>query len=218
MKKNLPCFFIGGWFLARAIFGLGKGIAPHFLGGVWPQRVGVIVGGVLLSLAILFGIVAAIQGKCRRQNAAAAAIAVVLHVGWTGLYLRASTMDAELGIPWKSGFTVEKFTERALNSPVPRGRELAASYAFREFGERIPYSDESGNVRTFEPTSVDLAKRESNRRLQLRMADVQTVLRHQAMDSRWAAFAYLLSLAGVLIGGAIVLGGPKGWHSWLTSR
>ena len=48
-------------------------------------------------------------------------------------HLRASTMEAELAIPWKSGFTVERFTERALDSPVPRGRELAASAAGQKF-------------------------------------------------------------------------------------
>jgi hypothetical protein len=222
MKKNLPYLFISAWFLTSAIFGLAKAVSPNLLGGVWPERVGVVMGGVLLSLAILFGIASAMQGEHRRRNAAAIAIAVVLHIGWTGFYLFGSTTEAEvateLGASFKSGLTLERLTERALNSPVLRGRELAASFAFREFGERVPYADESGNVRTFEPTSVDLTKRESNRQLQVRMTDTQKVLRHQARGFRWAAFAYLLSLAGVLIGGAIVLGGPRAWHRWLTRR
>jgi hypothetical protein len=202
MKKKLPYLFICAWFIA-------SGFSSH---------VGALVGGVLLSLAILLGMVSAIQGEFRRQGAAVVAIAVVLYVGSIAYYLSMSATESGIVLPMKSGFTIERLTGWALNSPATRGRELAASYAFSEFGERIPYSDESGSVRTFEPTSIDLAKRKSNRQLQLSIADTQAVLLQQAMGYRWAAFAYLLSLAGVLIGGAIVLGGPRAWHSWLTSR
>ena len=193
MKKKLSYIFISAWLFA-------SGFSGH---------VGALVGGALLSLAILFGMVSATLGEFRRQSAAAVAIAVVLQVGSIAFYLYMSTTEAEIAAPFRSGLTVEKLTERALNSPAFRGRELAASYAFMEFGERILYSDESGKVRTFEPTSVDLVKRERNRQLQVSMADTQTVLRQQAMGFRWAAFAYLFSLAAALIGGAIILGGAK---------
>jgi len=193
MKKKLPYLFISAWFFA-------SGFSGH---------VGALVGGVLLSLAILLGTVSAIQGESRRQSAVAVAIAVILQIGSIAFYVFVSTTEAEIAAASKSGLTIEKLAERALNSPVSRGRELAASYAFREFAERIPYSDESGKVRTFEPTSIDLVKQESNRKLQLSMADTHAVLRQKAMDFRWAAFAYLFSLAGALIGGAIVLGGAR---------
>ena len=175
---------------------------------------------MLISLAILLGLVSAILGEHRRRSAVAMAIAVLLQVGSTGFYLWASTaeqeLSAELGASFKPSFTIEKLAERALNSPVLRGRELAASYAFREFGARIQYADESGNLRTFEPSSNDLTKRETNQRLQADMANTQAVMRRQAMSFQWAALARLISLAGVLLAGAIVLAGPKSWHGWLT--
>jgi len=202
MKKRLPYLFIGAWFFA-------SGFSGH---------VGALVGGVLLSLAILLGMVSAIQGEHRRQGAAVVVTAVLMHVGSIAYNFSMSTTESEIALPMKSSPTIEELTKRALNSPAARGREFAASHAFREFGERIPYSDESGSARTFEPSSIDLAKRESNRQLQLSMADTQAVFRQRAIDHRWAAFAYILSLAGVLIGGAVVLGGPQAWHGWLTRR
>ena len=136
MKAKLPYLFIGLWFFA----------------GASSSHVGAIFGGVLLSLAILLGMVSAIGGEFRRQGAAIFAIAVVLYVGSIvyNLYMAATELEIV--------------------------------------------------------------------QLQLRMSDTQAVLRQSAMDHRWAAFAYLLSLAGVMISGAIVLGGPKAWHGWLTSR
>ena len=218
MRRNLPFNLLSGWFFSQALFALGKLISPGVIGSEWPQRVGVILAGVLLSLTILFAIVAAVQGERRRECAVAMVAAVVLQIGWTSFHVWVSTVEGELAAPIKSVLTVERLAERALSSPVSRGRELAASHAFREFGARVQYADESGNVRTFEPTSVDLARRESKRQLQADMAQTQAVLRHQAMDSRWAALANLLSFGGVLVGGGILLGGPKRWHGWLTGR
>jgi len=218
MRRNLPFLLIGVWFLLDGVLALGKSISPGLIGSAWPQRVGVILGGVLLSLAVLFSIVSAVRGEHRRRSAVAMAIAVALQSGWTGFYLWASAMEEEIAAPFKSGFTVEKLEERALNSPVSQGRELAASYAFREFGARIQYADESGSVRTFEPKAVDLEKRERNRQLQADMADAQAVLRRQATSFRWVALASLLSFGTVFVGAAIVLGGPRRWHGWLTSR
>jgi hypothetical protein len=218
MRRNLPFLLIGVWFFLDGVLALGKSVSPGLIGSAWPQRVGVILGGVILSLAVLFSIVSAVRGEHRRRSAAAMAIAVALQSGWTGFYLWASAMEEEITAPFKSGSTVEKLEERALNSPVSRGRELAASYAFREFGARIQYADESGNVRTFEPKTVDLEKRERNRQLQADMAKAQAVLRRQATSFRWVALASLLSFGAVFVGAAIVLGGPRRWHGWLTSR
>ena len=222
MSKNLPYYFIGASFFADAILALGMAIAPSTVDTEWPHRVGVVLTGVLLSVAILLGLVSAIQGEHRRHGAVAMAIAVFLQIGWTGFYVWAATAEQELSVElaasFKSGFTVDKLAERALNSPVLRGRELAASYAFREFGARIEYADASGNVRAFEPTSLDLEKHARNQQLQAGMADAQSLLRHQARSFRWAALARLLSLAGVLLAGAIVLAGPKRRHGWLTCR
>jgi hypothetical protein len=218
MRRNLPFLLIGVWFLLNGVLALGKSISPGFIGSAWPQRVGVILGGALLSLAVLFSIVAAVRGEHRRRSAAAMALAVALQSGWTGFYVWASGMQEEIAAPFESGFTVEKLAERALNSPASRGRELAASFAFREFGARIQYTDESGNVRTFEPRTVDLEKRERNRQFQVEMANVQAVLRKQAISFRWVALASLLSFGAVFVGAAIVLGGPRRWHGWLTSR
>jgi hypothetical protein len=218
MRRNLPFYLLSAWFFCRALFALGKLISPGVIGHEWPQRVGVILAGVLLSLTILFAIVSAVQGERRQECAAALAAAVALQIGSTSFYLWASTVEGELAALVNSRFTVERLAERALNSPVSRGRELAASQAFSEFGTRIPYADDSGNVRTFEPTSADLVRRESHNKLQADTADTQAVLRRLAMTSRWAALANLLAFGAVLVGGAIVLGGPKRWHGWLTSR
>jgi hypothetical protein len=218
MKRNLPFYLIAAWGVLYAILVFGKEFMPQSLGSGWPQRAGVVVGGVLLSLTILLALVASIRGEYRQRNAGALAVAVVLHIGSTGLYLLASTMAAEVGRPFRSGITLEKLTERALNSPVARGRELAARYAFTEFGRRLPYADASGIVHDFEPNPVDLEKRETSLQIEHDMAGAQAVLRHLAVDFRAAALANLVSLAAVLLAGAVVLGGPKRWHGWLTGR
>jgi hypothetical protein len=218
MRRNLPFLLIGVWFLLDGVLALGKSLSPELLGSAWPQRVGVILGGGLLALAVLFSILSAVRGEHRRRSAAAMLIAVALQSGWTGFYLWASAMEEEIAAPFKSGFTVEKLEERALNSPVSRGRELAASYAFREFGARIQYADESGNVQAFEPKAIDLEKREHNRQTQAEMANAQAVLRRQATSFRWVAWASLLSFGAVFVGTAIVLGGPRRWYGWLTNR
>jgi hypothetical protein len=218
MRRNLPFYLLSAWFLSRALFALGERISPGVIGSEWPHRVGVILAGVLLSLTILFAFVATVQGERRRECAAAMAAAVVLQIGTTSFYLWASTVGERIASPIESGFTVERLSERALNSPASRGRELAASYAFGEFGTRVQYADKSGNVRTFEPTSIDVEKRESSRKFQADMANLQAVLRRQATSFRWAALASLLSFGGVLVSGALVLGGPRKWHGWLTGR
>jgi hypothetical protein len=218
MRRNLPFLLIGVWFLLDGVLALGKSISLGVIGNAWPQRVGAILGGVILSLAVLFSIVSAVRGEHRRRSAAAMAIAVALQFGWAGFHLWASAMEEEIAAPFKSGFTVERLEERALNSPVSRGRELAAGYAFREFGARIQYADESGNVRTFEPKPLDIEKRERNRKLQTDLANAQAVLRRQAVSFRWLALASLLSFGTVFVCASIVLGGPRRWHAWLTSR
>ncbi len=90
-RENLPYNLIVASFLADGLFALGKTIAPGTIGSDWPQRVGGIVAGGLLSMAILFGLVSAIQGEHRRRNGAAMAIAVILQIGWTGFFLWAAT-------------------------------------------------------------------------------------------------------------------------------
>jgi hypothetical protein len=136
MKNKLPYAFIGAWFSV----------------GGFSSHVAAIVGGVLLSLAILLGMISAVQGGCRRQGAAIVAIAVFLYVGSIAHYLFMAGAESEIA------------------------------------------------------------------QLLINMANAPAELPQRAIDHRWAAFAYLLSFGGIMIGGAVVLGGPKAWHSWLTSR
>jgi hypothetical protein len=217
MRKNLPYYLIGARFGLDAILAVVRGLAPESLWSTYAHRIGIVLGGILLSTAFLIGMVSAILDEQRRRNAVAAALALTIHCGSIAFYLFAATTTAEIGT-WKATFTVQKLAVLALGAPVPHGRELAARVAFRELGEGLQFADETGKVRTFEPSSDDLAKRESNKKMQIEGAKAQSSLRGQAMQFRAAALAGLLSLAGVLLGGAILLGGPKRWHGWLTCR
>jgi hypothetical protein len=124
MRKNLPYYLIGAWFVLDAILAVGRRFAPASLGGTFLQRAGIVLGGVLLSTAILIGLVSAIVGVSRRSNAAAVVAALILYCIYTGFYLFAATTTAELGAPLRPAFTIDRLSVLALGGPVSRGREL----------------------------------------------------------------------------------------------
>jgi len=218
MNKNLPYYLIGVRLALDGILSIGRRFAPDTLGGKIPQGVGIVLGGVLLSAAILIGMVSAVTGVYRRRNALAMIIALLMHGSAIGFYLFAATGTAEVSSLVPSTLTPEKLAVLAAGAPKAHGREMAARLAFTEFGERLRYVDDSGNLRSFEPTPADSTKREHVRQMQVDGAKTLASLRGQALIFRSAALVNFLSLVGVLLVGAVMLGGPTKWHGWLTRR
>jgi len=185
----------------------GTLFAPKMIGTRLFHHAGAIVGAVVLSLAIVVGIAKLLRGSNRLLNTIAVIVAVILHVGFAALCLYESMGISRLDAltTLDDGRLIEAYGVAAWRLGGKTTGDHVARWAFQHFGVRMAYRDPEGSPRIYEPEAADVAASERWHQLREDEKRLRPILERLAEDIGWTAYAYLFSLGGVLVFGAMGL-------------
>jgi hypothetical protein len=174
------------------------GAAPATL---WYDNGGTKHLGPVLFFAIFLGVRWAPTGRRLAIGIALALVAILVQGGIVYYQLDLASSASYLAtMRLDSDPRIAKLPAHAMEIKNGKGGRNAARFYFRETGVSIPYRDDSGEVRMFEPTAKDAASQKNWREWNEKQENDRPTLQARATKYRWQAYSNLFLGCAALLG------------------